>query len=73
MREKAVLEHATLLIAAGVETATTLVATTLLHLHQHPSDRDALLKDRDLIRRSCDEFVRFTHPSASSRGPPPGR
>jgi cytochrome P450 len=62
MSDAALLENALVLIAGGVETATTLVATTLLHLQRNPADRQRLLDDRTLIASACEELLRFYTP-----------
>jgi cytochrome P450 len=62
MSDTVLLENALVLIAGGVETATTLVATTLLHLQRNPGDRERLMADRALIPAACEELLRFYTP-----------
>jgi cytochrome P450 len=47
-----------LVIGGGVDTTTSLVASALLHLQQHPADKQRLLDDPSLWDSATQEFLR---------------
>ena len=49
---------AVLLIAGGVETTTTLIAWTLVHLHRDRDDRRRLIEEPELWQTGVDEILR---------------
>jgi cytochrome P450 len=51
-----------LLLVAGVHTTSTLLANTLLHLHERPSDRRLLANAPERIPAAVEELLRFDSP-----------
>ncbi|GAA3391844.1 cytochrome P450/oxidoreductase [Cryptosporangium minutisporangium] len=54
-----------LLIAGGVDTTTSLTGSTLVHLAQHPEDRERLIREPALLDVATEEFLRKFAPSQS--------
>ena len=50
-------------IAAGVDTTTSLLSTALWHFDQHSEDWQRLIDDRSLLKPACEEILRFYSPS----------
>lgn len=50
------------LILLGIDPVSSLTATALLHLEEHPSLRARLIADPALIPRAADEFLRWMSP-----------
>lgn len=57
-----VVSLAVLLLVAGHETTTNLIANAALALVQHPESLDRLHRDPDLIASALDELLRFESP-----------
>jgi len=53
------------LVAGGVDTTTSLVASALHHLGTHPADRQRLVDEPGLLPRAIDEFLRYCTPNES--------
>lgn len=53
------------LVAGGVDTTTSLVASALLHLGTHPDDRRRLVDDPALLPAAIEEFLRYFTPNES--------
>ena len=60
--EEEVLAQSTLLLAAGHETTTNLIANGLLALFRHPEQLEMLRTRPDLARPAVEEFLRFDPP-----------
>lgn len=54
-----------LLIAGGVDTTTSLTGAVLVHLAQHPEQKQQLIDSPDLIETATNEFLRRFSPSQS--------
>lgn len=54
-----------LLIAGGVDTTTSLTGSTLIHLAEHPDQRQRLIESPDLLDTATEEFLRAFAPSQS--------
>jgi cytochrome P450 len=50
------------ILAGGIDTTTALTSNTLLYLAQHPTDRQRLIDEPDLLPFACEEFLRFYSP-----------
>jgi cytochrome P450 len=50
-------------LAAGVDTSTSLLSAALLHLDANPDDRRRLMDDPSLLPVACEEFLRYYTPS----------
>jgi cytochrome P450 len=50
------------MLAAGVDTTTTLLSTTLFHLSENPHHRAELIENPSLLDTAADEFLRFYSP-----------
>ncbi|WP_143194582.1 cytochrome P450 [Streptomyces sp. CB02414] len=57
-----VFETAYTIVAAGVETTTSLLSSALWHLDRFPQDRQRLLDDPSLLDAACEEFLRYYTP-----------
>jgi cytochrome P450 len=57
-----VFETAYTIIAAGVETTTSLLSSALWHLDRVPEDRKRLIADPSLLDTACEEFLRMYTP-----------
>ncbi|MFE9254190.1 cytochrome P450 [Streptomyces sp. NPDC006879] len=62
LHEEEVVSLAALLLVAGHETTTNLIANSVLALIQHPSSLARLKQEPDLIAGSLDELLRFDSP-----------
>jgi cytochrome P450 len=51
------------MLAAGVDTTTSLLSTAFLHLITQPEDRLRLLDDPSLLDEACEEFLRYYTPA----------
>ncbi|MEX1009327.1 MAG: cytochrome P450 [Acidimicrobiia bacterium] len=49
--------------AGGVDTTTSLTGAALLHLSQHPDDRERLRNEPDLLPLATEEFLRYYPPA----------
>ncbi|MDZ7676259.1 MAG: cytochrome P450 [Acidimicrobiales bacterium] len=47
------------LVGGGLDTTTSLTALSLLHLAEHPDQRDRLVEDPDLLPTATEEFLRY--------------
>lgn len=54
------------LLAAGVDTTTSLLSAALHHLAQHPEERQRLVEDRSLLKPACEEFLRYYSPAQAT-------
>ncbi|OBG88797.1 hypothetical protein A5699_16075 [Mycobacterium sp. E802] len=54
------------MLAAGVDTATSLLSAAFLHLDTHPADRRRLIEDPELIGVACEEFLRYYSPAQAT-------
>ncbi|WP_170323544.1 cytochrome P450 [Cryptosporangium phraense] len=54
-----------LLVAGGVDTTTSLTGSTLVHLANHPEDRERLIREPALLDIATEEFLRKFAPSQS--------
>ncbi len=52
-----------LLISGGVGTTASLVSQTLVHLSEHPDQRQQLLEQPELLERAVEEFLRAFSPT----------
>ena len=52
-----------MVIGGGVDTTTSLTTSALVHLGQHPHDRDRLAADPAALTLATEEFLRFYPPS----------
>jgi cytochrome P450 len=52
-----------ILVHGGVETTSTLIGSTAVHLAEHPDDRRRLVAEPDLLPLATEEFLRFYPPS----------
>jgi cytochrome P450 len=46
-------------LAAGVDTSTSLLSSALAHLDRNREDRQRLIEDPGLLTQACEEFLRF--------------
>jgi cytochrome P450 len=51
----------------GIDTTTSLIGAALLHLSQHPRDRERLRKEADLLPIATEEFLRFYPPARAHK------
>ena len=51
----------------GIDTTTSLTGAALLHLAQHPADRERLIEDPDLLPIATEEFLRFYPPARAHK------
>ena len=63
LSEETALSIAFLTTAGGVDTTTSLTGAALLHLSQHPADRERLLNEPDLLPLATEEFLRYYPPA----------
>jgi len=49
--------------AGGVDTTTSLTGAALLHLSQHPADRERLIREPELLPLATEEFLRYYPPA----------
>jgi len=61
--EEDALSIAFLTAAGGVDTTTSLTGAALLHLSQHPADRERLRREPDVLPIATEEFLRFYPPA----------
>jgi len=52
-----------LTVTGGIDTTTSFTGAALLHLSEHPADRDRLLTDPDLLPVATEEFLRYYPPA----------
>lgn len=64
--DELVFETAYTLLIAGVETTTSLLGSALMHLDQHPQDRERLIREPSLMPTACEEFLRYYSPSQAT-------
>jgi cytochrome P450 len=57
-----VIDNAWLVIAGGVDTTTSLLSNTLIHLTKEPQYRERLLNEPGLMATAFDEYLRFFPP-----------
>jgi cytochrome P450 len=57
-----VVGNVNLIMAGGVDTTTTLIAHTIMHLSREPSAREWLREDPSRLPVACEEFLRFYPP-----------
>jgi cytochrome P450 len=62
LTDEQVLAEALLVIGGGLDTTTTLLEHTLIHLHRNHDHRDWLLADRSRLTAACEEFLRYYAP-----------
>ena len=60
---KELLHNCIFLLNAGHETTTNLIGNGLVILAEHPSERQKLIENPDLIDTAVDEFLRFESPN----------
>ena len=60
--EEEMLSFSNNILAGGVDTTTALTTHALVHLCQHPADRQRLIDDMDLLPIAREEFVRYFTP-----------
>jgi cytochrome P450 len=63
LSEETALSIAFLTTAGGVDTTTSLTGAALLHLSQHPFDRQRLRHEPDLLPLATEEFLRYYPPA----------
>ncbi len=56
-----------LLVLAGMDTTWGMISAAILHLSQHPADRDRLVADPSLLPVAVEEFVRYFAPVLEGR------
>lgn len=61
-----VFETAYTVLAAGVDTTTSLLSAALQHLDLHPGDRRRLIDDPSLLEVACEEFLRYYSPAQAA-------
>jgi cytochrome P450 len=54
------------LLAAGVDTTTSLLSAALRHLAQHDDDRQRLIAEPGLLPAACEEFLRLYSPAQAT-------
>jgi cytochrome P450 len=54
------------LLAAGVDTTTSLLSAALHHLARHDDDRKRLITEPELLSVACEEFLRFYSPAQAT-------
>jgi cytochrome P450 len=54
------------LVAAGVDTTTSLLSSALFHLSQNEDDRQRLIADPGLLETACEEFLRYWGPTQAT-------
>jgi cytochrome P450 len=52
-----------LTVTGGIDTTTSFTGAALLHLAEHPTDRQRLLEDPDLLPLATEEFLRYYPPA----------
>jgi len=62
LNDKEILSYCTLLLAAGNETTTNLIAGTVVALLDHPGELERLLADASLIPSAVEEGLRYCSP-----------
>jgi len=50
-------------VGGGVDTTTALIGAALIHLAQHPGDRQRLIDEPDLLVTATEEFLRYYPPA----------
>lgn len=51
----------------GIDTTTSFTGAALLHLAQHPADRERLINEPDLLPLATEEFLRFYPPARAHK------
>jgi cytochrome P450 len=62
MKDDIAVESLMLLMVGGLDTTSALLANSLYHLHEHPTDRQRLIGDPGLIPQAGEEFLRMFSP-----------
>ncbi len=61
-----VFETVYTMLAAGVDTSTSVLSAALLHLSKHPDQRQRLLDEPRLLDHATEEFLRFYAPAQAT-------
>jgi cytochrome P450 len=61
-----VFETVYTMLAAGVDTSTSVLSAALLHLNQYPGHKQALIDNPDLLDPATEEFLRFYAPAQAT-------
>ncbi len=64
--DQLVFETVYTMLAAGVDTSTSVLSAALLHLSEHPDQRQRLLDEPDLLDSATEEFLRFYAPAQAT-------
>ena len=62
LEEHEVISFCLNIIVGGVDTTTALTTNALVHLHDHPADKNRLIQDPQAIPIAREEFLRFFTP-----------
>jgi cytochrome P450 len=54
--------HAFLVLIGGIDTSSSLLSQTFIHLHQDPKAREALIANPELLDSAFDEYLRYFSP-----------
>jgi cytochrome P450 len=54
------------MLAAGVDTSTSVLSASLVHLSEHPEQRDRLRDDPTLLDSATEEFLRYYAPAQAT-------
>ena len=65
LSEEELVANATLLLLAGHDSTTNLIANSLLALHRHPDQVELLRREPRLMQRAIEEFLRYDSPVQS--------
>jgi cytochrome P450 len=61
--DELIFETVYTMLAAGVDTTTSLLSTAFLHLSTEADDRQRLIDDPSLLEAACEEFLRYYTPA----------
>lgn len=61
-----VFETVYTMLAAGVDTSTSILSAALLHMNQYPGQKQALLDNPELVDTATEEFLRFYAPAQAT-------
>ncbi len=64
--DELVFETVYTMLAAGVDTSTSVLSAALLHLSQHPDQRLRLLETPELLESATEEFLRYYAPAQAT-------
>ncbi len=66
LNDDLIFETVYTMLAAGVDTSTSVLSAALRHLSEHPDQRQRLLDDPGLLESATEEFLRFYAPAQAT-------